>query len=106
MDGLRLPSVAEWLQPSTPMGLLTKRWLYDIGGFGVRTHRNIRLSRFHRFEYCFIIKLQYRQYSIVNHQPSSSEKNGILEITGSSDSALLLLHMTPLSQIWGQKARP
>ena len=48
---------------------------------------------------------QYRQYSIVNHQPSSSERNGILEITGSSDSALLLLHMTPLSQIWGQKAR-
>ena len=48
---------------------------------------------------------QYRQYSIVSHQPSSPERNGILEITGSSDSALLLLHMTPLSQIWGQKAR-
>ncbi len=45
------------------------------------------------------------QSSIINHQPSSSEKNGILEITGSSDSALLLLHMTRLSQIWGQKSR-
>ena len=29
MGGLQLLTVAEWLQPSTSTGLLTKRWLYE-----------------------------------------------------------------------------